>query len=103
MTVARSAIETVNRLLANWRVSRRQWIAALVLSLALVILPEIVKLDGKPHADWEQFVGRFHPLAVHVPIGLIVLVPVLEIAGAFRPPLREAAAFVLALAFAASL
>jgi len=57
-----------------------------------------VKLDGKPHADWQQFVGRFHPAAVHAPIGLILLVPILEIAGAFRPALREAAAFVLALA-----
>ncbi len=64
-------------------------------------LPEIVKLDGKPHADWMQFLGRFHPLAVHLPIGLIVLVPVLEMAGAFRPALREAAGFVLLLAIAA--
>ncbi len=62
-----------------------------------------MKLDGKPHADWLQFVGRFHPLLVHLPIGLIVLVPVLEIAGNFRPPLREAAGFVLGLAAAACL
>ncbi|HUV97494.1 MAG TPA: c-type cytochrome domain-containing protein, partial [Acidobacteriaceae bacterium] len=51
------------------------------------------------HADWQQFLGRFHPLAVHIPIGLIVLVPVLEIAGTFRPALREAAGFVLGLGF----
>jgi len=75
--------------------------AAGALSVALLLLPEIIKLDGKPHADWLQFVGRFHPLAVHLPIGLIVLVPVLEMAGAFRPALREAAGFVLALASAA--
>jgi mono/diheme cytochrome c family protein/uncharacterized membrane protein len=71
--------------------------------MTLVLLPEIVKLDGKAHADWLQFVGRFHPLAVHLPIGLIVLVPVFEIAGAWRPVLREAAGFVLALACAACL
>jgi hypothetical protein len=40
---------------------------------------------------------------VHLPIGLLVLLPLLEIAGAFRPALREAAAFVLGLAFAACL
>ena len=73
------------------------------MSATLILLPWLVNLDGKPHADWQQFLGRFHPLAVHLPIGLLVLVPLLEIAGAFRPALREAAAFVLGLAFAASL
>jgi mono/diheme cytochrome c family protein/uncharacterized membrane protein len=67
------------------------------LTVALLLLPEIVRLNGQPHADWLQFVGRFHPLAVHLPIGLIVLVPLLEIAGAWRPVLRESAGFVLAL------
>jgi mono/diheme cytochrome c family protein len=79
------------------------WASALALSAALVLLAATVKLDGKVHANWQQFLGRFHPLAVHLPIGLIVLVPVLEIAGAVRPPLREAAAFLLPLAFAACL
>ena len=85
------------------RAQRGAWIAAGLLSLMLLLLPEIVKLDGKPHADWQQFLGRFHPAAVHLPIGLIVLVPVLEVAGAFRPALREAAGFVLGLACAACL
>ncbi len=71
----------------------------MALSIVLLLLPFLFKLDGKPHADWQQFLGRFHPLAVHLPIGLIVLVPLLEIAGAFRPALREAAGFVLALGF----
>jgi mono/diheme cytochrome c family protein len=73
------------------------WFAALVASAALLLLPWLVKLDGRPHADWQQFLGRFHPLAVHLPIGLIVLVPLLEIAGRFRPALREAAGFALGL------
>ncbi len=80
------------------RATRMAWLAAFVITVALLLLPAVIRLDGKPHADWLQFVGRFHPLAVHLPIGLIVLVPVLEIAGVFRPPLREAAEFVLALA-----
>jgi len=79
------------------------WIVALTLSVILIVLPWLVKLDGKPHADWQQFLGRFHPLAVHLPIGLLVLVPLLEIAGAFRPALREAAGFVMGLAFAGCL
>jgi mono/diheme cytochrome c family protein len=98
MTVASSARQMGSRVFASIGAARKTWIAALVFSVALLLLPLILKLDGKPHADWQQFVGRFHPAAVHVPIGLILLVPILEIAGAFRPALREAAAFVLALA-----
>jgi hypothetical protein len=83
--------------------TRIVWVVSLYLSLVLLSLPWLVKLDGHPHADWQQFLGRFHPLAVHLPIGLLVLVPLLEVAGAMRPALREAAGFVLALAFAACL
>jgi uncharacterized membrane protein/mono/diheme cytochrome c family protein len=79
------------------------WGSSLGLSLLLLLLPWLVRLDGHPHADWQQFLGRFHPLAVHLPIGLLVLVPLLEVAGAVRPALRETAGFVLALAFAGCL
>jgi len=79
------------------------WATSLGLSLLLLSLPWLVKLDGHPHANWEQFLGRFHPLVVHLPIGLLVLVPLLEVAGSVRPALREAAGFVLALALASCL
>ena len=84
----------------NSKTTRMAWIASLVFSVGLALLPWLIKLDGKPHADWQQFIGRFHPLVVHLPIGFLLLVPVLEIAGIFRPSLREAAGFVLGLAFA---
>ena len=103
MMVVKSAMEVGQRGLAKWRTVPPSWLIAGLLSAILLLLPEIVRLDGKPHADWQQFLGRFHPLAVHLPIGLIVLVPVLEIAGRFRPALREAAGFVLGLALAACL
>jgi uncharacterized membrane protein len=74
-----------------------QWVAALVLSLVLVALPFVLKLDGKPHADWQQFLGRFHPLVVHVPIGLLLLVPILEYVGRRKPALLEGATLVLSL------
>ncbi len=73
------------------------WIVSLLTGFLLLSLPFIFRLDGKPHADWQQFLGRFHPLVVHMPIALIVLVPVFEIAGRFRPALQEAAVFVLSL------
>jgi uncharacterized membrane protein len=92
-----------NRLLPQSNATRALWIVALALSVTIALLPWVIKLDGKPHADWQQFLGRFHPLIVHLPIGLLVLVPLLEMAGAWRPPLREAAGFVLGLALACCL
>jgi mono/diheme cytochrome c family protein len=73
------------------------WAASFLVSITLLILPFVFKLDGKTHADWQQFLGRFHPTVVHLPIGLILLVPLLELAGRYRPALLEAAMFVLSL------
>ena len=89
-----------DRFLPQSRATRRIWIAAFALSILLLCLPWFVRLNGTPHADWQQFVGRFHPLAVHLPIALILLVPLLEFGGVFKPALRETAGFVLGLAFA---
>ncbi len=85
------------------RLAKLVWVLTLLVSAALLLLSTVFKLDGKVHADWQQFLGRFHPLVVHLPIGLILLVPLLEIAGRFRQALREAAAFVLSLSVAACL
>jgi mono/diheme cytochrome c family protein len=73
------------------------WVASFLTSIALLLLPFVFKLDGKTHADWQQFLGRFHPTVVHLPIGLILLVPLLELAGKYRPALLEAAMFILSL------
>ena len=56
--------------------------------------------DGRERTEWLQFLGHFHPLTVHMPIALILLVPVLELVGRRldRPQLRDAAPFVLLLA-----
>ena len=71
--------------------------ALLLLSLfALLHAPP----DGREHGDLGQFVGRFHPLVVHLPIALLLLVPLLECFGLFRRwnHLEESAGFVLILA-----
>ena len=88
------------------RRDRRTRVARLILWLViaeLLLLPFVVPLDGKTHADWQQFLGRFHPLAVHLPIGFLLLVPFLELAGRRRPALREAASVVLSLSAVACL
>jgi len=56
--------------------------------------------DGRDRAQWIQFIGRFHPLAVHLPIALMLLVPVLEIAGRWEQfsYLRLSSRFVLGFA-----
>jgi mono/diheme cytochrome c family protein len=93
----------VARWIPSSRVARKLWLATFIVSIILLLLPFVIHLDGKPHAGWEQLLGRFHILALHIPIGLLLLVPVLEIAGTSRPALREAAGFVLVLGSAACL
>ena len=73
------------------------WAGSFFTSIALLLLPFVFKLDGKTHADWQQFLGRFHPTVVHLPIGLLLLVPLLELVGRYRPALLEAAMFILSL------
>jgi uncharacterized membrane protein len=78
------------------------WLRIVALGALLVTLPFAVRLNGRPHADWLQFLGRFHPSLVHLPIGMLVLLPFLELGGTSRPGLREAAGFVLQLTLAAA-
>jgi len=85
------------------RIAHSAWLKVACACVALLALPFVFRLDGRAHADWLQFVGRFHPVLLHLPIGLIVLVPVLEMAGRTRPALREAADFVLRGALALAL
>jgi uncharacterized membrane protein len=61
--------------------------------------------DGLEHGDLSQFVGRFHPLVVHLPIAFFLLVVLLECAGLLRRwnQARELAEFVLALAVVSAL
>ncbi len=81
---------------------RRTALLGLALILALLALPLWLPPDGGEHGSPAQFVGRFHPLVVHAPIGLLALVPLLEIAGraARWSHLRASAGFVLGLAAA---
>ena len=80
----------------------RKWllvsgVAAVVL---LFVLIKVAAPDGLERATILQFFGRLHPLVVHLPIALLLLVPVLEIAGVLRrkAELRQSAGFILGLA-----
>lgn len=102
MSVATKVVSSAGDLWQKARQGRRAWIGA-GCATALVLSLLFVPLDGRPHADWLQFLGRFHPLLVHFPIGLIVLLLVLETLGISRPSLREAAGLVLKFALATCL
>jgi len=52
---------------------------ALVTMVALATLIECVPPDGMLRPGFLLFLGRFHPLVVHLPIALILLLPVFEI------------------------
>lgn len=67
--------------------------------IAIVTLPFVVPLDGKPHSDFFLLFGRLHPVLLHVPVALLGLVPLLELAGAFKRwrHLRDFAGIALAI------
>jgi hypothetical protein len=85
----------------------RAWIlgVGIVAIFPLLILLIYAPPDGQQRAELAQFLGRFHPLIVHIPIALLLLVVVLE--GAAFPRdrfhLRQSAGFVLVLATVAAI
>lgn len=84
------------------RISGHSRLVLSVLPLILILFVLVIFLppDGNERAELAQFIGRFHPLAVHFPIALILLVPILEQAGRSSrfSYLRLTAGFVLGLA-----
>jgi uncharacterized membrane protein len=74
----------------------------------LTLLPIVVLLllvlfappDGKERSQWLQFLGNFHPIAVHLPIAILILVPVIELVGRSRffPQLLSSVDFLLGVA-----
>ncbi len=77
-------------------------LAALV---ALVVTDAVLRhLGGKP-SDFTLFVGRFHPLVVHLPIGFVLLVAAAEaatLAPRLRPRVDSAIGLALPLVVAAT-
>ena len=93
MTVRSAARRPLTKRI-RWRVLGLVW------ALGLTVLAIAVPPDGQVRGDLAQFLGGFHPLVIHLPITLLLLVPVLELAGrnARRKCLGDTAGFVLALA-----
>ena len=49
--------------------------------LALLGFLIVAPPDGVERARFLQFIGRFHPISVHLPIALLMVVPLIELAG----------------------
>ena len=85
----------------------RQFRLGLIVLAPILVVTALVAFfppDGNERAEWTQFIGRFHPLVIHFPIALFLLVPILELAGrsAQFSYLRSSASFVLGLATVAA-
>src|SRR5215475_6832054 len=92
-----SMTETSRRgIVSRFRLEFAMLVPILVVTTLVAFLPP----DGTERAEWLQFIGRFHPLLVHFPIALFLLVPILEIVGrsARFAYLALSVHFVLALA-----
>jgi len=72
------------------------FVPILVLFCLVIFAPP----DGSERARLMQFVGRFHPLSVHLPIAVLVLVPLVELVGRNRrfPHLLPSVDFLLGVA-----
>jgi uncharacterized membrane protein len=85
-----------SRILRNFRLGLVMLLPIFLVMVLLVFFPP----DGKERLEWMQFIGRFHPLAVHFPIALVLLVPIVELAGRSSrlSYLRLSTGFLLGLA-----
>ncbi|MES2997454.1 MAG: c-type cytochrome domain-containing protein [Verrucomicrobiota bacterium] len=65
-------------------------IGALLVIAGMALMPLIAGKPGKPMPDWVNFLGHFHPLVLHLPIGIYTLIVAQELGaiflkGRFRP------------------
>lgn len=72
-------------------------VVAIALIFGTVAAAFAIAPDGIAHGGAIRILGRLHPLFVHFPIALLLVVPVLEFLGRSRPALRETAGTVLTL------
>ena len=71
-----------------------------LLSALLVATPYLLPLTGEAGHDTVTAIGRFHIIALHFPICLLLVVPLMELLGCIRPMhyFKEAVQSVLWLA-----
>jgi len=92
---------------ADDRRSARFWFGLLTLVSLFFLLFFVVFAppDGHERTQWLHFLGDFHPIAVHLPIAILVLVPLIELAGRSRffPQVLSAVDFLLGVAICSAI
>jgi uncharacterized membrane protein len=92
---------------ADDRRSARFWFGLLTLVslFFLLFLVVFAPPDGHERTQWLHFLGDFHPIAVHLPIAILVLVPLIELAGRSRffPQVLSAVDFLLGVAICSAI
>ena len=66
---------------------RRNSKIAVVFTILLFILL-LIPLDGKVDNTFLFFLGRFHPIILHLPIGALIILFFMEVANGLRPQLN---------------
>ena len=83
-----------------------RWLLAGCAGALVFVVGAFVLLQPAPSSGtWAQFLGRFHPLVVHLPIGVMLLVALAEVASvrsSFRARLDPVITPVLAVLLAAA-
>lgn len=74
------------------------------MATVLIALPLLFPLDGETTSDSFEAIGRFHILLLHIPIGLFLIVPLIEVLGIFRGwhGLRDSVPFIISLGIVSS-
>lgn len=79
--------------------SHLKYILALALALIafLLLMPSMAELNGENGPDFFIFMGRFHIVVLHLPIGWLMMVPIVDLLGRkFKwPGFTQAARFIL--------
>lgn len=79
-----------------------RWLCGGVILLGLALAAAWVSLNGETHPEW-RLLGRVHPVLVHFPIVLLLLVPLAEWLGRRRAAWRDVAGGLLTLSLFGSL
>ncbi|HEX5788574.1 MAG TPA: DUF1592 domain-containing protein, partial [Woeseiaceae bacterium] len=77
------------------------WTVIVLGIVALVCGAALAPIDGTTGPDFLRFIGRFHPLALHLPIAFLVLAPLLE-ASRLSPQTAHLARFTAPVLFLAA-
>src|SRR5204863_2954216 len=68
------------------------WLVFMVLLLTLALVAYPPNLDARERVATPEaalFFGRFHPIAVHLPVGVLFLAALMDVLGMLRGPIAQ--------------